>query len=425
MPSGRPKKALASVRSRDFSTAKSPDLRRKCPETRTLQNESLSESESATADPENPKLSDTYSLVECRGVSATTDTSAPTRRVLIVADPGRATQDAQAVASDIERHLQSARGLAAEVTVQSELLRISADDTTGNRQARVFRDGYADGNAAGSADADAVILHTEMPRHDDQALIAVEEFPDEHVAIVSNPVFGAAGSRNRLRESLTEVSSALLAPDNGRGDGSNANHRDVHQRSAYRRSGPGALVRTMVGMVKQNEPWSTLPKMSGALAAAMGTGAFGVFYSSIWQMASFLSPLRMAVITVVSICIMVAWLIVSNKLWDRPRNDSAKAVIALYNGSTLLTLGMLVVGLYAVLFVAILLGGVAVIDPEFLAQQLGQPAEFTHYLRIAWLSTSMGVVAGALGAGFDSDADLRRITNGARDRQREYAASAD
>lgn len=346
----------------------------------------------------------------------TTSSATKPRRVLIVADPGRASRDAEAVAQNIERDLNAQRGIPTSVTVQSELLRISADDTTAVRQARVFRDGYADGNAAGSADADAVILLTEMPRHDGQALIAVESFPDESVAIVSNPTFGAVGSRARLRESLNEVIGTLLAPHRASHPGTQ------HDADTYRRSGVGSVLRTMLGMVKQNEPWSTLPKMSGALAAAMGTGAFGVFYSSIWQMASFLSPLRMTLITVVSICIMLAWLIVANKLWDRPRTSSAKSIIALYNGSTLLTLGMLVVGLYAVLFLAILLGGVAVIDPEFLAQQLGEPAQFAHYLRIAWLSTSMGVVAGALGAGFDSDADLRRITNGARDRQREYAA---
>lgn len=346
--------------------------------------------------------------------------SSTCRRIHIVADPGRATDDVEKMRSRVEEDLTAELNCPVEVAVHSELLQVSANDTTPGKQAHIFREGYGNGRAAGSDKADVVLLVTEMPRHDGRALIAVESFPENQVAIFSNPVFGGVGSAKRLRRSFTRVASTLLNPRERHESGGSATRSTEH-----RRSGATATLRTLIGMVKHNEPWSTLTKMSGALAAAMGTGAFGIFYSSIWKMASFLSPLRMSLITAVAIVIMVAWLIVANKLWDRPRSNSAKSVIALYNGSTLLTLIMLVVGLYVVLFFAILLGGVAVISPEFLAQQLGEPAQLTHYLRIAWLSTSMGVVAGALGAGFDSDADLRRMTNGARNRQREYAAEKD
>ena len=75
--------------------------------------------------------------------------------------------------------------------------------------------------------------------------------------------------------------------------------------------------------------------------------------------------------------------------------------------------------LYAGLVVLILLAGLVVIDPEFMAATLGTgEVGFTNYLDIAWMSAAMGVVAGALGSSFDSQTDLRRLTHGQRERQR-------
>ena len=38
-----------------------------------------------------------------------------------------------------------------------------------------------------------------------------------------------------------------------------------------------------------------------------------------------------------------------------------------------------------------------------------------NYVDIAWLAASMGTVAGSLGSNFDSEADIRRLTQGRRE----------
>ena len=81
---------------------------------------------------------------------------------------------------------------------------------------------------------------------------------------------------------------------------------------------------------------------------------------------------------------------------------------------------MVVALLYLALVAAIFLGAVIVIDPEYLASVLEQEPTVARYLDIAWLSAAMGVVAGALGSSFDDDTDLRQITHGQRERQRQY-----
>ena len=123
---------------------------------------------------------------------------------------------------------------------------------------------------------------------------------------------------------------------------------------------------------------------------------------------------------------MVGWLITINRLWDRPVNEHLAQVVFYYNLSTVLTLIICVTGLYALLVIGILAGGLIVIDPEFMAQTIHRPeARLTNYLDIAWLSAAMGVVAGALGSSFDSDIDLKNLTHAQRLRSRVYIAQDD
>lgn len=198
-----------------------------------------------------------------------------------------------------------------------------------------------------------------------------------------------------------------------------SNNEDSSHQSLHAHTITGGP-RLIMGMTIANEPWRTAPKLSGALAAASATGAFGIFYSSIWQMSTYLSTLRLLSIGALAIVVMVAWLIASHKLWDRPVTERLATVVMYYNLSTVLTLLITVIALYVTLVVLILLGGLVVIDPAFMTQQIQQEASFTNYLDIAWLSAAMGVVAGGIGASFDTDADVQKVTHGQRMRQRVY-----
>ena len=128
-------------------------------------------------------------------------------------------------------------------------------------------------------------------------------------------------------------------------------------------------------MVAGNEPLKTAPRLSSALATASATGAFGIFYNSIWVMSTYLSTPRLL------------------------------GVLALYGALVLL----------------ILAGGMIVIAPEYMESVIDEAPVFARYLDVAWLSAAMGVVAGALGSSFDQRTNLRTLTHGQRERQRKYA----
>ena len=171
-------------------------------------------------------------------------------------------------------------------------------------------------------------------------------------------------------------------------------------------------------MISTNEPLRTVPRLSSALAAAAAAGAFGIFYNSIWQMASYLSSWRLLLFTFLAIIILMGWLVLSNGLWDRTAQTRYAQVTFLYNMSTLATLFVCVLTLYVTLFVAILLGSAALIDPQFMELILGRPVGVSDYVNLAWLSSTMGVVAGGVGSSFDSETDLRQLTHGRRERER-------
>ena len=46
--------------------------------------------------------------------------------------------------------------------------------------------------------------------------------------------------------------------------------------------------------------------------------------------------------------------------------------------------------------------------PDLLAGALGHPVGVLDYLRLAWLTSSLATVGGALGAGLESDASIRQ-----------------
>ncbi|WP_404290957.1 hypothetical protein [Glutamicibacter arilaitensis] len=172
------------------------------------------------------------------------------------------------------------------------------------------------------------------------------------------------------------------------------------------------------GMVRSNRPWRLVPQLSSALAGAAATGAFGVFYTSIWSMADYLSSLRLALITVVSILLLGLWLLFHNRLWERPRGKHYRERLVLYNTSTVLTVMLAATAMYILLFIALLLGSIVVIDQGFLAYQLRHPVGFAEYVNLAWLAASLGTLGGAIGSSFDQVESIQQATFSQREYER-------
>lgn len=344
-------------------------------------------------------------------------------QVLLIADPGLPSRRISAVKDNFECLLREEFDSSAQVDSCVETLRVQPDHQLDLST--------LDAIVADYPDADLVIMFTDIPRHTQRKPLIAEVLPSRHVAVVSAPTLGALSSRKRLLKVFMSCINQMLPvgqvaqkhrlPRWGEWTSSGtAGRRTLHAHTFT--GGP----RLVSGMTMANEPMRMAPKLSRALAAASATGAFGIFYSSIWQMAHHLSTLRLISIGMIAIAVMVAWLISINRLWDRPVNERLTQVVFYYNLSTVLTLLICVAALYICLVIGILAGSLVIIDPEFMAEIIGRPhARFSNYLDIAWLSAAMGVVAGALGSSFDDGADVKNLTHVQRLRSRVYVAETD
>lgn len=273
-------------------------------------------------------------------------------------------------------------------------------------------------------EADITVVITEIPRMAGRKPKVAELHFADRLAIISFPALGPIRVRSGLRRELRRCVDALVhdSVDHARAQGGlTSSVEDQEGYRTYYTTPKGPLpgrTWTTLGMVAANEPLWALPKLSGVFAAAAATGAFGIFFSTIWEMATFLPVWRLAVVALIAVVVMVLWLLLSNRLWDRPGRVGSKREALMYNASTVVSLTVSVAALYLLLFVGILSVGLLLIDPEFMSNTVNEEASFGNYVQIAWLSASMGTVAGAIGSNFDSDATLKHLTQGSREAQR-------
>ena len=64
--------------------------------------------------------------------------------------------------------------------------------------------------------------------------------------------------------------------------------------------------------------------------------------------------------------------------------------------------------LYGALYLLALLGSLLLVVPDLLAAGLGHPAGSGDYAELAWLTSSLATVGGALGAGLETDDAVRQ-----------------
>jgi hypothetical protein len=278
---------------------------------------------------------------------------------------------------------------------------------------------------------DYLIYLTDLPKYANSQPMISSINTGYGSAMIALPALGLM-RQSRLKRVLLQTIGALHGGVNARSLGRGKIASAVHTMSPERTTaaaeenensyqtlaGVRGRVQLLTGMVLGNRPWRILPSLSSAMAAATATGAFGVFYTSIWSMADYLSPLRLASISLLSITIMTIWLITYNKLWERPVGELRTERRVSYNLASVLTILIAVAVMYLGLFAVIFGGALIIIDTEYLADQLGHSAGIGEYLNLAWLSASLGTIAGALGSSLDDEESVRKATFSSREYDR-------
>ena len=283
---------------------------------------------------------------------------------------------------------------------------------------------------------DYLFYLTDLPRAADGEPMLVEIDHEMRGALISLPVLGAVGVQAKARRLILALVHALRAEPlatafhqlDGVGLGRTSYHpgEERDKPSYLTTSGRSGRFRLLVGMVRNNRPGRLLPALSSCIAAAAASGAFGIFYAAIWNMADALSPLRLFMISVLSIGALSAWLIMHNGLWSKTRRHSKWDINEARrdNASTIITVFLSVTMMYLVLYTILLGGSIAVISAGYLQSQLGHSVSFLDYATLSWLAASLGTIAGALGSNFDKDEAIREATYSRRQHERRKLAES-
>jgi hypothetical protein len=280
---------------------------------------------------------------------------------------------------------------------------------------------------------DLAVCLTDLPLRIRHRPVVADASATHGVGLVSLPALGAVQLRRRASDAVVRLVDGLL----GEGlapSGRDAGHRvRVGRRLAEiaareRRVVPedddidvrfvAAVVRghlrLLGGMLRANRPWRLAARLSRALAATVGTVVLSLMTADVWRVADALDGIRLLTLAVVALAALVLFLILAHGLWERAATPQAREQAVLFNVATLLTLLLGVTCLYVALFVLAVAGAGLLLDDAVLSRALGHPATVGDYVKVACLAASLATVAGALGAGLESDAAVREAAYGYR-----------
>ncbi|MEU9372044.1 hypothetical protein AB0D78_47635 [Streptomyces avermitilis] len=340
-------------------------------------------------------------------------------RIVLVADPGVASEIAQELADKLPQQLRRRVRADVDWRVTARTVPLVADEQLDvSSAADVVRPLLPEG------DWDAAVFLTDLPRRAGLRPVSVEVSPQDRIALVSLPALGSWRVRRRARHVVADVIGLLtqgrldLAPspeEVGRLEASGAGEDGLERFIVPGLRGHLSLV---TGMVRANRPWRLFATLSRALAGVFATAAFGLINNSTWTISSGMDVGRLIGTSAASLLALTAWIIIDHELWERPHSSLSRPFSRLYNTVTCVTITSGVLSLYVVLFLALFGVSKLILTPSVFGTVLGQHATVHHYAVLAWFVSSMGMVGGAFGSGLEDDGTVRNAAYGERQRRR-------
>ena len=275
-------------------------------------------------------------------------------------------------------------------------------------------------------DWDLALSITDLPLQVSRRPVIAHASPVHGVGVLCVPALGAVGVRRRaLQAAIGLVEGLLGEPDQADDDRSRVGRsRRLRRRASQLGDGTGdsaapndwrftarvltGNLRLLAGMVRANRPWRLAVRLSRALTAALAAGVFALVTSDIWQLSAAFGGLRLTTVALASVAATAATLILGAHLWERTPHRRVRKQVALFNLATTATVVLGVLALYLALFLLAAAAAAVLVVPDLLAGALGHPVGVLDYLRLAWLTSSLATVGGALGAGLESDASIRQ-----------------
>ena len=331
----------------------------------------------------------------------------------LISAPGSATEIASNLADDLRAelsvHLRTVQWRVP--TVVDALVHPPADDAAlvAAARDRLLREGW-----------DLVVCLTDLPLKAHRRPVVAHASPLHGVAVVCVPALGVIALRRRTRDTVVGLVRTLLGdtedhPLSGSGAGLGRRARELGR--SPQQEGDGSVIftarvlsgnlRLLIGMIRANQPWKLAIGLSRALTAALAAGVFALVTPDIWQLGDALGWIRLSAIGVGSVAAITLALIAGAGLWEHPSHPLGRKQIALFNMATTATVVLGVLSLYVALLLLALLTSPVLVPSELFENGLGHAVGLGDYMKLAWLTSSLATLGGALGAGLESDESVR------------------
>lgn len=270
---------------------------------------------------------------------------------------------------------------------------------------------------------DVVVCLTDLPLHIRRRPVVAHANPVRNVAILSVPAVGAVWPRQRIRETIMRLVERLIGFDEHRGTGAHGSSspwrrllvervRELGTDPADEAFAYTARVLTgnlmlLGGMVAANQPWRLSLRLSRALTGAVAVGIFALVYSDVWRLSDGFGWVRLLGTALVSIGATAATLIIGAELWEPTVSRSVRKQVVLFNLATLVTVVIGVSVLYAALYLLALVAAFWFVVPRVFRETVGHPVSLRDYFELAWMTCSLAMIGGALGAALEPDDAVR------------------
>ncbi|GEP85199.1 Uncharacterised protein [Staphylococcus piscifermentans] len=176
----------------------------------------------------------------------------------------------------------------------------------------------------------------------------------------------------------------------------------------------------LFGMTRANEPWKEIPNFKKIISLSFATATYLTIFSTPWQMSIEFSNLRFILMTILAVGGMALWIMYAHRLWEPPSSLTTRTYRTVYNITTVMTLLIIIALSYVILFV-LLMVSVALFVPNDLYNMMTSNQgirTWGQFLYLTWFITSLGFLAGALGASVENEEKIRDMTYSYRQRAR-------
>ncbi len=274
---------------------------------------------------------------------------------------------------------------------------------------------------------DLVVCLTKLPLRKHGRPVTALTSAMDGVGVISVPALGAVGVGSRARNMILDLVEGLLGEGSGRRRGARsrvaARLRELESpMSAEQVSEDGVVrfssavvrgnLRLLLGMVRANNPTRVVTGLSRAMVAAFGTAAYVLASSSTWQLALNLGWSRLMALTLLTVIAACVTLITAHDLWEQSSVKDDRERVVLFNTATTMTILLGVLALYGALFLISAVCAVALVPGDLFSSQTRSSADLPHLLELAWFTTSLATLAGALGSLTESDLSVREAAYG-------------